>query len=30
MDSMKKSSAQFNLQPVQPFLDKIIQLYDTT
>lgn len=27
--SILKSCAHFNLQPVQPFLDKIIQLYDT-
>ncbi len=30
LDQMKKSSVIFNLQPIQPFLDKIIQLYDTT
>ena len=30
MDSMKKSCVILNLQPAPPFLEKIIQLYDTT
>jgi hypothetical protein len=30
MDSMKSSCGNLNLQPEQSFLDKIIQLYDTT
>ena len=29
LDQMKKSATIFNLQPIQPFLDKILQLYDT-
>ena len=29
LDQMKKSATQFNLQPIGPFTDKIIQLYDT-
>jgi dynein heavy chain len=30
LEQIKKSAAGYNLQPVQPFLEKIIQLYDTT